>query len=410
MSIEYPLLRAPADMFSREGLKTSTGFSMDMLVDESGHRTDGKNMHTAVPSSIPANLKKETDLVTYEICGTTFQIPQTYTPYELLGQGAYGVVIAAMENRTGTKVAIKKIKDVFAKVTDAKRTLREVKLLRHFDHENIIGIRDMFKPPSKEEFNDVYIVSEIMETDLKQIINSHQPLSEDHAQYFIYQILRGLHCIHAAGVLHRDLKPGNLLCNQDCSIKIADFGLARIEEEDHMTEYVATRWYRAPEVICDRTNYTKAIDVWSVGCIFAELMLNPRRPLLAGTNYVDQIKRIIDLVGTPSEEDLRNISDDHGKRFLRSLPKKDPVPFETLFGRRNPFALDLLKKMLTFNPDKRITVEQALRHPYFENLFDPADLTLENAKPFDFDFEHWQLEPAVIKELIWKEILAYHPD
>jgi mitogen-activated protein kinase 7 len=149
-----------------------------------------------------------------------------------------------------------------------------------------------------------------MEADMHQIIRSQQPLTDAHFQYFLYQILRGLKYIHSANVLHRDLKPGNLLVNADCELKICDFGLARgfSNAPDHtafMTEYVATRWYRAPEIMLSFQNYTKAIDIWSVGCIFAEMLGG--KVLFPGKDYVHQLNLILNILGTPDEETIRRI-------------------------------------------------------------------------------------------------------
>lgn len=165
------------------------------------------------------------------------------------------------------------------------RTLREIKLLRFFNHENIISIKAITRPKDYDSFSEVYLIQELMETDMHRVIRT-QELSDDHCQYFIYQTLRALKCMHSASVLHRDLKPSNLLLNANCDLKVCDFGLARsaqFDEENNagfMTEYVATRWYRAPEIMLTFKEYTKAIDVWSVGCILAEMLSG--RPLFPG--------------------------------------------------------------------------------------------------------------------------------
>jgi mitogen-activated protein kinase 1/3 len=169
-----------------------------------------------------------------------FEIDKKYVPIKPIGKGAYGVVCSARDTETGTKVAIKKIANAFDNVTDARRTLREMKLLRRLQHENIVLLRDIMKPPSMDraDFNDVYLVYELMDTDLHQIVRSQQQLSDEHSQYFLYQILRGLKYVHTAKVLHRDLKPSNLLLNANCDLKICDFGLARTSSESGlMTEY-----------------------------------------------------------------------------------------------------------------------------------------------------------------------------
>ena len=230
----------------------------------------------------------------------TFTVDTKYSLIRVIGSGAYGVVISSLDSSTQTKVAIKMVPRAFHDEVDAKRILREIKLLKHFRHENIVGITDMMPPLARnvEDFHDVYICNELMETDLHRIIYSKQPLTIDHAQYFLYQILRALKYIHSANVLHRDLKPSNLLVNSNCDLKVCDFGLARgvLSDEEMigkprnallLTEYVVTRWYRAPEIMLACHEYAKPVDVWSVGCIFAELL--GRKPYFPGDDYIDQV-------------------------------------------------------------------------------------------------------------------------
>lgn len=230
----------------------------------------------------------------------TFTVDTKYSLIRVIGSGAYGVVISTVDASTSNKVAIKMVPRAFHDEVDAKRILREIKLLKHFHHENIIGVVDMMPPLTNhvEDFNDVYIVSDLMETDLHRIIYSKQPLTIDHVQYFLYQILRALKYIHSANVLHRDLKPSNLLVNSNCDLKVCDFGLARgvLSDEEMegredsnmlLTEYVVTRWYRAPEIMLACHEYAKPVDVWSVGCIFAELL--GRKPYFPGEDYIDQV-------------------------------------------------------------------------------------------------------------------------
>jgi serine/threonine protein kinase len=251
-----------------------------------------------------------------------------------------------------------------------------------------------------------------MDTDLHQIITSPQPLTDDHCQYFLYQILRALKYIHSAHVLHRDLNPSNLLLNGNCDLKVCDFGLARVAhpEENHagfMTEYVATRWYRAPEIMLSWKEYTKAIDVWSVGCIFAELL--GRRPLFPGKDYIHQLNLITDVIGTPDEEDIDCIESEKARRYIRSLPFKPPIPPERIFPNANPEAIDLLQRMLVFHPGKRVTVEDALAHPYLASLHDPSDEPLAHAE-FSFDFERMPLTKQVLRDLLSNEMLCFHPE
>eukprot|EP01097_Dermamoeba_algensis_P011848 TRINITY_DN932_c0_g1_i3.p1 TRINITY_DN932_c0_g1~~TRINITY_DN932_c0_g1_i3.p1 ORF type:complete len:185 (+),score=34.00 TRINITY_DN932_c0_g1_i3:729-1283(+) len=175
-----------------------------------------------------------------------------------------------------------------------------------------------------------------------------------------------------------------------------------------MTEYVATRWYRAPEVILSWKEYDKSIDVWSVGCIFAEMLL--RKPLFQGKDYIHQINRIIEILGSPEEEDICAIHNDMARQYIRSLGKKAKIPWDKIFSNvANPLAINLLERMLVFNPLKRITVEEALSHPYLSYFHDEEDEPTLDV-PFSFDFEKHDLPLEVYKELVYKEMLYYHPE
>ncbi|KAL1925180.1 uncharacterized protein VTP21DRAFT_63 [Calcarisporiella thermophila] len=338
-----------------------------------------------------------------------FIVDRKYQFVRELGQGAYGVVCAATNSENGQQVAIKKVTKIFDKAILAKRALREIKLLKHFDsHENIISIIDM-DIHNVHDFNEIYIFQELMEADMHQIIRSGQPLTDAHFQYFIYQLCRGLKYIHSANVLHRDLKPGNLLVNADCELKICDFGLARgfsdAPEADagFMTEYVATRWYRAPEIMLSFRNYTKAIDMWSVGCIFAEMLGG--KPLFKGRDYVDQLNQILHILGTPDEPTLQRIGSERAQLYIRSLPTMTRIPFQQLYPKATPLAIDLLNRLLEFDPAKRITVEEALEHPYLAAYHDPDDEPL-CPNMFDFSFESVG-EITEMKTLIAREVMSF---
>ena len=341
----------------------------------------------------------------------TFWIDPAYKVTKGLGQGAYGSVASAVHIASGESIAIKKVSNVFTKRILTKRALRELKLLRHFrGHKNITCLYDLdITNPSA--FNEVYLYEELMEADLHAIIRSGQPLTDAHFQSFIYQTLCGLKYIHSANVLHRDLKPGNLLVNADCELKICDFGLARSAEQPeaenkaYLTEYVATRWYRAPEIMLSFKEYTKAIDLWSVGCIFAEMLTG--RPLFPGRDYHHQLSLILGVLGTPSLDDFYSITSSRSRDYIRSLPYCDRANFAELFPRAEPLALDLLEKLLAFSPKKRITVEEALAHPYLEPYHDPSDepdADPLDPKFFDADFSKEPLTRAQLKELIYREI------
>ena len=291
-----------------------------------------------------------------------------------------------------------------------------MKLLRHFSsHENIISVIDiMTVPPFSSHFKDIYIVTNLMESDLERIITSRQRLSDQHYQYFLYQILRALKYIHTANVLHRDLKPSNLLVNANCDLAICDFGLARgfdAGAKDVLTEYVVTRWYRAPEILCEYASYGKPVDVWGVGCIFAELLTHA--PFFQGDSPKHQLEIILTKMGCPPREKLAFLESTSGMQKVVARVSNLPVPsFHSFFPPNcNPLAIDLLSQMLKVHPDDRISVNEALEHPYLKDfhgqMSEPSSRTL-----FDFDFERGgdELSYEEVMELMYQEVLIYRPE
>ncbi|XP_064153564.1 mitogen-activated protein kinase 1 [Anguilla rostrata] len=356
--------------------------------------------------------------------GQAFDVGPRYSNLSYIGEGAYGMVCSAYDRDSKVRVAIKKISP-FEHQTYCQRTLREIKILLRFKHENIIGINDIIRTPSIHHMKDVYIVQDLMETDLYKLLKT-QHLSNDHICYFLYQILRGLKYIHSANVLHRDLKPSNLLLNTTCDLKICDFGLARVADPDHdhtgfLTEYVATRWYRAPEIMLNSkvSDHARCVTTPTVrSCLHhafsdhAHCSQSRRsaHPASASTaiRTLDQLNHILGILGSPSQEDLNCIINIKARNYLLSLPLRCKVPWNRLFPNADPKALDLLDKMLTFNPHKRIEVEEALAHPYLEQYYDPTDEPVAEA-PFKFDMELDDLPKETLKELIFEETARFQP-
>lgn len=337
-----------------------------------------------------------------------------YQVQEVIGKGSYGVVGSAVDTHTGEKVAIKKIHDVFEHVSDATRILREIKLLRLLRHPDIVEIKHIMLPPSRREFKDIYVVFELMESDLHQVIKANDDLTPEHYQFFLYQLLRGLKYIHTANVFHRDLKPKNILANADCKLKICDFGLARVSFNDapsaiFWTDYVATRWYRAPE-LCGSffSKYTPGIDIWSMGCIFAEMLTG--KPLFPGKNVVHQLDLMTDLLGTPPPESIARIRNEKARRYLSSMRKKPRVCFTHKFPNADPLALSLLERLLAFDPKDRPSAEDALADPYFHGLANQdREPSTQPISKLEFEFERRKLAKDDVRELIYREILEYHP-
>ncbi|KAK3134814.1 hypothetical protein QOZ80_5BG0411030 [Eleusine coracana subsp. coracana] len=337
-----------------------------------------------------------------------------YKIQEIIGKGSYGVVCSAIDRHTGEKVAIKKIQNIFEHLSDAARILREIKLLRLLRHPDIVEIKHVMLPPSRRDFRDIYVVFELMDTDLHQVIKANDDLTKEHHQFFLYQMLRALKYIHTANVYHRDLKPKNILANANCKLKICDFGLARVAFNDSpttvfWTDYVATRWYRAPE-LCGSffSKYSPAIDIWSIGCIFAEVLTG--KPLFPGKNVVHQLDLMTDLLGTPSADTISRIRNEKAKRYLSTMRRKQPVPFSQKFPNADPSALKLLQRLLAFDPKDRPTAEEALADAYFKGIAKvEREPSCQPISKMEFEFERRKFTKEDVKELIFREILEYHP-
>lgn len=234
-------------------------------------------------------------------------VMRKYEIQQKLGKGAYGIVWRAVDRRTRATVALKKVFDAFQNATDAQRTFREIMFLQEVsNHENIIRLLNVLKADNDR---DIYLVFECMETDLHSVIRANI-LEEVHKKYIMYQLFKSLKYLHSGELLHRDIKPSNLLLNSECQLKLADFGLARslssLLADDGsvavLTDYVATRWYRAPEILLGSARYTYGVDMWSSGCILGELLGG--KPIFPGTSTMNQLERITEITGPPNRQDL----------------------------------------------------------------------------------------------------------
>ncbi|XP_036623884.1 mitogen-activated protein kinase 13 [Trichosurus vulpecula] len=339
-----------------------------------------------------------------EVNKTAWELPKNYVTLTHVGSGAYGAVCSAIDKKSEEKVAIKKLSRPFQSQIFAKRAYRELMLLKHMQHENVIGLLNVFtSATSLHSFHDFYLVMPFMQTDLQKIMGME--FSEDKVQYLVYQMLKGLKYIHSAGVIHRDLKPGNLAVNEDCELKILDFGLARHADAE-MTGYVVTRWYRAPEVILSWMHYNQTVDIWSVGCIMAEMLTG--KTLFKGKDYLDQLTQILKVTGVPGADFVQKLQDKAAKSYIQSLPQSPKKDFSQLFPHASPQAADLLEKMLELDVDKRLTAAQALAHPFFDQFRDPEEETVAQ-QPFDDSMEHEKLTVDEWKSLIYKEVSNFSP-
>ena len=288
-----------------------------------------------------------------------------------IGQGAYGVVFKSIDRKTKETVALKKLFGAFRDDTDSQRTFREVMLLQELNgHDNIIRLLNVIKA---ENDIDLYLIFDYMEADLFAVIRSNI-LQDIHKKFIIYQTLKALKFIHSADIIHRDLKPSNIFLNSDCHVKLGDFGLARTLNSGKqglngvITDYVATRWYRAPEMLLGSINYGKPIDMWSVGCILFELLVG--RPLLPGKSTKEMIVFMFEVTGFPDRKEYDEVKEEceiqiEYDNLLSERIRRRKTIKQLVSGYCNdPVAIDLLGKLLLFNPKKRLTAEEALEHPY----------------------------------------------
>ncbi|PAA71937.1 hypothetical protein BOX15_Mlig006973g1, partial [Macrostomum lignano] len=351
-----------------------------------------------------------------EIGDSTFTILERYQNLRPIGSGAQGIVCAAFDSVRNENVAIKKLARPFQNVTHAKRAYREFVLMKIVNHKNIIGLLNAFSPQSTlEEFSDVYLVMELMDANLCQIIQ--MDLDHERLSYLLYQMLCGIRHLHSAGIIHRDLKPSNIVVRTDCTLKILDFGLARTAGGSFMmTPYVVTRYYRSPEVILGM-GYQENVDIWSIGCIFGEILRS--RILFPGADHIDQWTKVTELLGTPGQDFLVRLNP-AVRNYVQTRPRYTPCPFDQLFPNEcfpadsvehinlnANMARDLLSRMLVIDPQQRITVLQALSHPYINMWYDEAEVNGAPPSQYDHSVDTRELSVDEWKQLIFAEVKAY---
>ncbi|CAE7946032.1 MMK1 [Symbiodinium sp. KB8] len=375
-----------------------------------------------------------------------WKLPGCYDVRGRIGTGSYGTVREALDKDAGRMVAVKRIHSVFSNKINCKRILREIAILQRLDHPYIVQLHDVIMPQDEERFDELYMVMELGDADLKTLCRQQVHLEELQVKFVLYHLLVGLKYLHSAGIYHRDLKPSNVLVNQDCNVKICDFGLARAvgeeldeDQDEHsdkavrvMTQHVVTRYYRAPELIL-LDDYTEAIDLWSVGCIAFELaeMMEPkpaedRGPLFPGSTCYplspdcqhrhdvafhssgckEQLNMIFEVIGTPSERDVKLLRED-ARKYVCCFQPRLGCGVQPRLPSAAPSLVETIDSLLRFNPQERATVEEVLLRPLFAEIRDPGkEVVARGYITLEFDQEPDLSEPQ-LRQCFKQEIQSF---
>jgi len=324
----------------------------------------------------------------------------SYTDTKVIGNGSFGVVYQAKLCETGEMVAIKKV------LQDKRFKNRELQIMRRLDHCNIVSLLYFFYT-SGEKKDEIYlnlVLEYIPETVYKvarQYSKQKQTIPVVFIKLYMYQLFRSLAYIHSNGICHRDIKPQNLLLDPDSGVlKLCDFGSAKhLVRGEPNVSYICSRYYRAPELIFGATDYTTNIDVWSAGCVFAELMLG--QPIFPGDSGVDQLVEIIKVLGTPTREQIKEMNPNYTE-FKFPQIKAHPWP-KVFRARTSPEAIDLVSRLLEYTPSARITPLQACAHTFFDELREPGT-KLPNGRDlpllFNFTEQELKIQPSLNSQLL----------
>uniref|UniRef100_A0A674DQX8 mitogen-activated protein kinase n=1 Tax=Salmo trutta TaxID=8032 RepID=A0A674DQX8_SALTR len=312
------------------------------------------------------SVRTRTGFYRQEVNKTAWEVPERYRELKQVGTGAYGTVCSAQDHRTGVRVAIKKLHRPFQSKLFAKRAYRELRLLKHMKHENVIGLLDVFTSEiSLDRFHDFYLVMPFMGTDLGKLMKMER-LSQDRVQFLVYQMLKGL------------------------KVRVAYI---------HMDRTIA------PEVILNWMHYTQTVDIWSVGCIMAEMLLG--KPLFKGNDHLDQLKEIMKITGTPTADFVTKLQSQDAKNYIRSLPKVPKKDLHFLFSKASSDAVCVLERMLLLDPERRVSASEALAMPFFSEFREPEEET--EAQPYDHSMDNTDLLLEQWKRYTFTEILSFRP-
>ncbi|CAI9778828.1 unnamed protein product [Fraxinus pennsylvanica] len=397
---------APASGTREPGGNTA---GLDRLPDEMDDMKlrDDKDIE---PTFVDGNGTETGHIIVSTISGRNGQPKQTvsYMAERIVGQGSFGVVFQAKCLETGETVAIKKV------LQDKRYKNRELQTMRLIDHPNVVSLKHCFFSTTKKDELYLNLVLEYVPETVHRVIRHYSKMNQRmpmiYVKLYAYQIFRALAYIHGSiGVCHRDIKPQNVLVNPHThQLKLCDFGSAKVlVKGEPNISYICSRYYRAPELIFGATEYTTAIDIWSAGCVLAELLLG--QPLFPGENGVDQLVEIIKVLGSPTREEIKCMNPNYTEF---KFPQIKAHPWHKIFHKRTPpEAVDLVSRLLQYSPNLRSSALEdffmqldALIHPFFEELRDP-NTRLPNGRflPPLFNFKPYELK-GVSVELLGKLI------
>ncbi|AMD18744.1 HBL158Wp [Eremothecium sinecaudum] len=386
--------------------------------DNSNATTATKEMNGPVPINLMEKSLVHPPRTIYT--KANFSIPGHYEVLQMLGKGSYGTVVSAVDNFNPNypiRIAIKKITNIFQREVLLKRAIRELKFMHYFKgHKNIVSLINL-EIVNEKPYDGLYCYQELIDYDLARVIHSNVQFSEFHIKHFTYQILCGVKYIHSADVIHRDLKPGNILCSISGQLKICDFGLARgisplftnTKTSNHITNYVATRWYRAPELILSHKRYNKSIDMWAIGCILAEFY--GRKPIFMGQDSMHQISEIVKVLGTPSRDTIIKYGSSRAYDiFCPPKPQYVKIPWVEIYPFASADALDLVEHLLDWDPDKRLIVEEAIEHEFVSSVRDKSDEPMCPHGPFNFSYEAEFKSMSNLREVLYAEVKQFQEE
>lgn len=321
-------------------------------------------------------FNKRSNQQTHKIGDVFFRVDKNYSNLQPLGRGSFGFVCSAYDQGNQINVAIKKVSNAFRNRISAQRLFREILMLRKCNSKHVIRLVNIDRPSNPENYEDVYLITELMSCDLRRLIYSNVCFNLHFLRNIMYQIVVSVGYLHHHRILHRDLKPSNILVDLENGIvKLGDFGLST-KKHKRMERNVVTRWFRAPELCYpdEDLEYDESVDIWSLGCIFAEVIR--RKPLFKGDDNFDLLKKIVDVLGTPKRFSS-NVNDATRLMFKR-IGYKKPRGIQELFGSIDPSLVDLITKMLKINPSERISAKEAIQHPFFNELFQQKDIEFDS--------------------------------